>query len=87
MAKNDGKNVYCNFCGKSQNEVSRLIGGHNAYICNECIEKCLSIISDDYLLKDDNRYAGSSDISNMALPKPAEIKAFMDDYIMEMSIR
>ncbi len=82
MAKNDGKNVYCNFCGKSQNEVSRLIGGHNAYICNECIEKCLSIISDDYLLKDDNRYAGSSDISNMALPKPAEIKAFMDDYII-----
>ena len=44
---NNGNNVRCSFCGKTQNQVRRLVAGPNAYICNECILLCQEIVSDD----------------------------------------
>jgi ATP-dependent Clp protease ATP-binding subunit ClpX len=64
----------CSFCGKSQNEVKKLIAGPNVYICNECIDICLEIINDD-------ENAETSTVRS-ALPKPQEIKAFLDEYVI-----
>ncbi len=64
----------CSFCGKSQNEVKKLIAGPNVYICNECIDICLEIINDD-------ENAETATARN-TLPKPQEIKAFLDEYVI-----
>lgn len=64
----------CSFCGKSQNEVKKLIAGPNVYICNECIDICLEIINDD-------ETAETATVRN-TLPKPQEIKAFLDEYVI-----
>jgi ATP-dependent Clp protease ATP-binding subunit ClpX len=64
----------CSFCGKSQNEVKKLIAGPTVYICNECIDICNEIISDD---------AHQESVSQRPhLPKPAEVKGFLDDYVI-----
>jgi ATP-dependent Clp protease ATP-binding subunit ClpX len=64
----------CSFCGKSQNDVRKLIAGPGVYICNECIDICNEIIVDD------ERAVPNS--SGARLPKPNEIKAFLDDYVV-----
>src|ERR1041385_1546624 len=62
----------CSFCGKSQNEVKKLIAGPTVYICNECIDICNEIITDDVQQE--------ASTSRAPLPKPVEIKEFLDDY-------
>jgi ATP-dependent Clp protease ATP-binding subunit ClpX len=64
----------CSFCGKSQNEVKKLIAGPTVYICNECIDICNEIISDDQHQEASSR--------RPSLPKPMEIKDFLDDYVI-----
>jgi endopeptidase Clp ATP-binding regulatory subunit (clpX) len=64
----------CSFCGKSQNEVKKLIAGPSVYICNECIDICNEIINDD----ERNEAA----TARAPLPKPQEIKAFLDEYVI-----
>ena len=64
----------CSFCGKSQNEVKKLIAGPSVYICNECIDICNEIINDD-------EQAEAATIRTK-LPKPQEIKAFLDEYVI-----
>lgn len=64
----------CSFCGKSQNEVKKLIAGPSVYICNECIDICNEIINDD-------ENAESTSLRT-SLPKPLEIKSFLDDYVI-----
>jgi ATP-dependent Clp protease ATP-binding subunit ClpX len=64
----------CSFCGKSQNEVKKLIAGPSVYICNECIDICNEIINDD-----ENAENASF---RTTLPKPQEIKTFLDDYVI-----
>jgi ATP-dependent Clp protease ATP-binding subunit ClpX len=63
----------CSFCGKSQNEVKKLIAGPGVYICNECIDICNEIINDD---------ENAENIGTTPLPKPQEIKAFLDEYVI-----
>lgn len=70
----DKKQLKCSFCGKSQDQVKRLIAGPNVYICDECIELCQEIISEE--LED------SFDIDLSDLPKPVEIKHTLDDYVI-----
>ncbi len=65
----------CSFCGKSQNEVKKLIAGPTVYICNECIDICIEIISDDA----QNEAAATT---RPFLPKPNEIKEFLDEYVI-----
>lgn len=64
----------CSFCGKSQNEVKKLIAGPTVYICNECIDICNEIISDDQQTE--------AVSSRPPLPKPNEIKSFLDEYVI-----
>ena len=64
----------CSFCGKSQNEVKKLIAGPSVYICNECIDICNEIINDD-------EQAETANVRS-ALPKPQELKNFLDEYVI-----
>src|SRR5918911_24458 len=64
----------CSFCGKSQNEVKKLIAGPSVYICNECIDICNEIINDDE--------QAEAATTRTALPKPQEIKSFLDEYVI-----
>jgi ATP-dependent Clp protease ATP-binding subunit ClpX len=67
-------NLSCSFCGKGQREVRKLIAGPTVYICDECIRLCNDIIAEEA-----DREEGRPSV---ALPTPAEIKAFLDDYVV-----
>lgn len=73
--KDEDKLLYCSFCGKSQNEVRKLIAGPSVYVCDECVELCNDIIRDE-LLEDEKA------VGNGALPKPKEIKLELDNYVI-----
>ncbi len=77
MAKHDDRagNLVCSFCGKSQDEVRKLIAGPTVYICDECIDLCNDIIAEET----DNEEAFSQ---SSAVPKPAEIKRVLDQYVI-----
>lgn len=64
----------CSFCGKSENEVNKLLSGQGVYICDECVAMCNNILGGDFDSK--------NDFSEHDLPKPREIKAFLDDYVI-----
>ena len=66
----------CSFCGKTQDQVRRLVAGPNVFICNECILLCQEIISDDLPLMPEKGGAMES------LPTPSEMKAVLDDYVV-----
>ena len=73
--KKDGDDVLrCSFCNKSQNDVKKLIAGPTVFICDECVDVCNEIISDDIT-------AEAASIRE-ALPKPSEIKTFLDQYVI-----
>ncbi len=78
MADNRDKPVRCSFCNKTQDEVVTLIAGPGVYICDECIELCQSIM--DSSDKNVGGSKGDRDIST--LPKPHEIKAKLDEYVI-----
>src|ERR1700730_8988791 len=77
MAKHDDRsgNLVCSFCGKSQDEVRKLIAGPTVYICDECIDLCNDIIAEE----NDNEEAFSQ---TSAVPKSAEIKRVLDQYVI-----
>jgi ATP-dependent Clp protease ATP-binding subunit ClpX len=70
----DGKLLYCSFCGKSQHEVRKLIAGPSVFICDECVELCNDIIREEL---EDKAETGAS-----RLPKPHEIKDVLDQYVV-----
>jgi len=70
----DGKLLYCSFCGKSQHEVRKLIAGPSVFICDECVELCNDIIREELEETHDSGHA--------KLPKPHEIKAVLDEYVI-----
>ncbi len=79
MAKNDEKrSVRCSFCGKHQDQVRRLIAGPGAYICNECVQLCMSILEDEGELTQEALESAIPD----AIPTPREIHAVLDQYII-----
>ncbi|MDY6044722.1 MAG: ATP-dependent Clp protease ATP-binding subunit ClpX [Peptoniphilus sp.] len=71
---NNPKDLHCSFCGKSQDQVERLIAGPDVYICDECIHLCDEIL-------DRQSPAPETDVRE-SLPTPAEIKATLDDYVI-----
>ena len=78
MPKNDEhKSVRCSFCGKHQEQVSRIIAGPGAYICNECVHLCMSILDDTY----DPEESSSQAIPDV-IPTPKEIHDVLDQYII-----
>ncbi|MDD7402825.1 MAG: ATP-dependent Clp protease ATP-binding subunit ClpX [Butyribacter sp.] len=76
--KKEETNLKCSFCGKTQNQVHKLIAGPGVYICDQCIELCSEIIEEE-LSTDNENYDASSDIN---LLKPKEIKEFLDEYVI-----
>lgn len=75
MTNIDQKEVKCSFCGKTSDQVERLIAGNNAYICNECIDLCSEIISQE---RQDDKKNFTVDLA-----KPKEIKEFLDQYVIQ----
>lgn len=80
MSKYDeNKQLKCSFCGKPQSQVNRLVAGPGVYICDECIQVCQEILKENY----PEEQTTSADEKPMRLPKPKEITAILDDYVIE----
>jgi len=77
MVRKTGEVARCSFCGRFQNEVKKLIAGPNVYICNECVEICNALMSENAVLADAIESAPQP-----KLPKPTEIKEFLDQYVI-----
>ncbi len=78
MSKSSDKNrhtLVCSFCNRSQEEVRKLIAGPSVYICDECIELCNDIIAEEV-------DAEAAPATSSKLPKPKEIKSFLDQYVV-----
>lgn len=73
-SQDSGKLLYCSFCGKSQNEVKKLIAGPSVFVCDECVELCNDIIQEE--LQEQSTEAVDK------LPKPREIKELLDEYVI-----
>ena len=73
--RTDDREICCSFCGKSQDQVRKIIAGQSGYICDECVDLCMEIIEDEFDLPSH----GDMDIN---LLKPKEIKKFLDDYVI-----
>ncbi len=80
MSNNNSNNnkTVCSFCGRSQGEVDHLISGIGAFICDECVEICHSLISDD----EEPVRGAKKQPKDFKLPKPAEIKEYLDNYVI-----
>lgn len=73
--KGNFSSLYCSFCGKSQDEVRKLIAGPTVYICDECIELCNEIIAEEYEKEELGR-------ARSKVPTPSEIKKSLDEYVI-----
>ena len=73
--KGEGKLLHCNFCGKSQHEVRKLIAGPSVYVCDECVELCNDIIREEL-------QESAQEAEAKKLPTPAEIKGILDEYVI-----
>ena len=73
--EDNGKLLYCSFCGKSQHEVRKLIAGPSVFVCDECVDLCNDIIREEIQEKD-------SDSAARKLPIPEEIKTTLDEYVI-----
>ena len=82
MPKDGDKRVRCSFCGKPQGQARRLIAGNDAYICDECVRLCLDIIGEDFQEETEETGSGAHLLNIDTVPKPREIKAALDDYII-----
>lgn len=80
MAKNNApKSVRCSFCGKSQENVRKIVAGPGVYICDECVELCNSIIEAE-LYEDEKAGYSLNELND--IPSPKEIKEVLDDYVI-----
>ena len=77
MAKNNEPPVRCSFCGKRENQASRLIAGPGVYICSDCVAACSELLRDEYDME-----PGGVPQAPDRLPTPMEMKTFMDRYII-----
>ncbi len=77
--KNEDGLLHCSFCGKSQNEVKKLIAGRGVYICDECIDVCTSIVAEE--IAEEKKSEGINS-TGASLPSPSKIKEFLDQYVI-----
>ncbi len=81
MAKQEDSRLRCSFCGKSQDQVKKLIAGPEVYICDECVELCNEILDEEFFEGEEGEKAvAPPEMSNV--PKPQEIKKFLDQHIV-----
>ena len=86
MANHDDTRLKCSFCGKTQDQVKKLIAGPEVYICDECVELCNEILDAEFLDTKDKEskenVEGETKDELKDIPKPHEIKAYLDQYII-----
>ena len=82
MARSDDRKIRCAFCGRTQDQVDKLIAGNGAYICSDCVRLCMNIVDEDLPQRTDPGKSAPSAPSVDDLPKPAEIKKYLDEYIV-----
>ena len=85
MSGND--RLKCSFCGKTQDQVKKLIAGPDVFICDECVELCNEILDEEFFEGKEKKNGESSEISDSdeaekSIPKPHEIKAYLDEHIV-----
>ena len=81
MAKQEDSRLKCSFCGKSQDQVKKLIAGPEVYICDECVDLCNEILDEEFFETEETEKTGAlPEISKV--PKPHEIKAYLDNHII-----
>ncbi len=76
-SKSDERKLKCSFCGKSNDQVRKLIAGPNVYICDECVDLCYQIVDEDFVSSSEPEKSG-----NLNIPKPSEIRRILDDYVI-----
>jgi ATP-dependent Clp protease ATP-binding subunit ClpX len=69
--------IVCSFCGKREDQVKRLLAGRNGYICDECIALCNEVLREDTQGGEKKNHLAVEE-----LPKPKEIKAILDEYVI-----
>ncbi|MGN1320943.1 MAG: ATP-dependent Clp protease ATP-binding subunit ClpX [Acutalibacteraceae bacterium] len=80
MSKDIDTQIRCSFCGKTQDEVTRLVEGPGVYICDSCINFCSSLLFDDEQSYKEKKKPKKAE--EKVLPKPIEIKALLDEYVI-----
>lgn len=78
--KNNNRLFHCSFCGKTQQEVRKLIAGPSVYICNECVELC------DEILREESKNGDQHIEGQFKLPKPRDIAKVLDDYVVGQAL-
>lgn len=83
MPKHDDSRLKCSFCGKSQDQVKKLIAGPEVYICDECVELCNEILDEEFFENKEKDGEKNDELNaEKPIPKPHEIKAYLDQYII-----
>ncbi len=83
MPTHDDSRLKCSFCGKTQEQVKKLIAGPDVYICDECVELCNEILDEEFLEnKDKTEETQIKEADITKVPKPHEIKSYLDEYII-----
>ena len=77
MAKDEKGTIRCSFCGKTQDQVMRLVSGPGVYICNECIQICANII-----FEDDELTVPAKEEKTEGIPTPSDISNALDEYVI-----
>ena len=77
MMNDEKKSIRCSFCGKHEDQVDRIIAGPGAYICNECVQLCMSLLDEGF---EEEQAEFPNTVAQ--LPKPQEIKAILDEYVI-----
>jgi ATP-dependent Clp protease ATP-binding subunit ClpX len=82
MTKRDGSRLKCSFCGKTQDQVKKLIAGPEVYICDECVDLCNEILDEEFFDEKDKEQGEKPGKESTKIPKPHEIKAYLDEHII-----
>lgn len=82
MARDNMPPICCSFCGKTQDEVDKLIAGPGVFICDECIELCSDMLGDEHVPTEKLQKKNVAQTNGKILPKPQEIKATLDEYVI-----
>ena len=82
MAEEKNKSIRCSFCGKTEQQVRRIIQGPGARICDECVQLCLNILEEELNLPHSNVPSGADITIDGAIPTPREIKDVLDQYVI-----
>ena len=82
MAKSSDSRLKCSFCGKSQDQVKKLIAGPEVYICDECVELCNEILDEEFFENKENTEENAAEEAKNVLHKPQDIKNYLDEHII-----